>query len=78
MNREEKLNKIVLLLEEWEEWCAGNMEEARERAMEIYKIHSDPRHDDLDYLAALRRGEEYIQKANDAKREIAGRILEVV
>jgi hypothetical protein len=76
MDREEKLNKIVLLIDEWENYSANHMEEARERALEVNKFNAPG--NELEFLAALRKGEEYIQKMNEARRKIAERILEVV
>jgi hypothetical protein len=52
------------------------MEEARERALEVSKFNAIG--NELEFLAALRKGEEYIQKMNEARRKIAERILEVV
>lgn len=76
MNKEEKINKIVLLLDEWEDYCANHMEEARERALEVYNFKATG--SELEFLTALRKGEEYIQKMHGERKKIAEKILEVV
>jgi len=71
--RDEKLKEIIALIDEWENVCAGEVEQAQKAAIQIAKEEKfSPA-----WFNAAARGAEYIKKMEDQREVIARKILEI-
>ena len=73
MNHDEKLKAIIALIDDWENVCAGNVEQAQRAALEIAKEEKFSQA----WFAAAARGAEYVEKMESQREVIAKKILDI-